>query len=140
MAQKQFKKREAAKPLSSSWDAVLGVLATLLVFVVPFFPDEKLIRPKMQVLELGLFGLVLIVGLRIFLTSRFPLLIKKSSSSFHLLLSIGAWVVVQTILFVMAVEKSLAGNELRRVFPRLERAAKGADRHHHKSQTVCRGT
>ena len=91
---------------------LIGVLACLLVLTVPFVPDEKVVRLKMEALEIGVFVLALAVGLKaIFLET--PTALKSWATKLNL--AVLAWLGVNVLLWSISAEKSLATPELRRV-------------------------
>jgi hypothetical protein len=40
-------------PSFNAWDVAIGLIACAIVFVFPLFPDEKLVRLKLEALEIG---------------------------------------------------------------------------------------
>lgn len=84
----------------------LGALTAALAFVVPFLPDEKLTRMKLQALELGVFALLLVAGIQVILRK-----IKPN----RLACVVAIWALATVALWAMSPEKSLATSELRRV-------------------------
>ena len=94
-----------------SWDYAFGFLICLFAFLFPFFPDEKLIRLKLEVFEASIFILILFLGIKIILTNQIPSL-KNDRGLFWVALS---WTVINFGLGFLSENKSLAFPELRRV-------------------------
>jgi len=103
----------------SSWDHLFGIFASLLVFLVPLFPDEKLIRLKLQVLEYGIFVLAGFAVLRILWDEKgispgfFQA--RENRPRVYVYLAVAIWFLSQAILWFISPEKSLANAEERRI-------------------------
>ncbi len=87
------------------------IVACLIPFVVTFFPDERLVRLKLLGLELGVFLLVTVVGAKLFFESNTGQIRALRPITIISLLFVG----IQTLLWWMTPEKSLATVEMRRV-------------------------
>lgn len=83
-----------------------------MVVALPFFPDEKLVRLKLMVFELGIIALLAAAGSQTIL--RGPG-INPAPERKALLAAIKVWLMVQIGLFFFSKESSLAQAELRRV-------------------------
>ncbi len=99
----------AEPTFGTMWDILPGIVACLIVLVVPFLPDEKLSRLKLEAFEIGVFSLALIVGCQLVL---FGADLNKNKS---LRIAVGVWVLINSGLWFLSKEKSLATPELRRV-------------------------
>jgi len=78
----------------------------LLVFLVPFFPDEKLVRLKLQVLEVGLACVGFGVAWEVFFRAR-----RMSRVQWFVL----GWMLIHFFLLLSSDQKALASQEMRRV-------------------------
>src|SRR5688572_24501097 len=86
------------------WDAALGVLACLIVVLTPLAPDEKLLRLKMQTLELGIAALLTVAVLRMFVGGRSALPTVGRSAAGAVLL----WTGLNVALWVISSDRALA--------------------------------
>lgn len=96
-----------------SW---IGGLACVFAVLFPVFPDEKLVRLKLEVFEIGIFVLAGLVGLRIFFQSQF----KWGEMDWKAWLDpvfavVCVWALVNGGLWFLSEDTSLASAELRRV-------------------------
>ncbi len=110
MSPQKAKSVSEGSPSFNAWDVAIGLIACAIVFVFPLFPDEKLVRLKLEALEIGIFIFALVVGLRTIVESLPS--IKTWPATIYAILS---WVLVTAIFVSTAKEKSQAIVEWRRV-------------------------
>lgn len=112
------KNKKSHSPVAPSADTninILGYLACLFVFLIPFLPDEKIIRLKLEAYEIAILILLALAGARFLLRRDVKDLFKNVSGNF-LTWAAFIWFAVQCALWFIASEKSLANQEMRRVF------------------------
>jgi O-antigen ligase/cytochrome c-type biogenesis protein CcmH/NrfG len=100
----------ASDPISLVFAAPC-VVVCLIPFVIAFFPDERLVRLKLLGLELAVFSLFALVGATFFFDADS----RRIRGLFKAALVSGLFVAVQSALWRMTPEKSLATVEMRRV-------------------------
>ncbi|MFH1367487.1 MAG: tetratricopeptide repeat protein [Elusimicrobiota bacterium] len=105
--QKRFNKE--TQPPNINWQELVPViLLSLVLFFAPLFPDVKLTRPKLLLLETGLYGLLFIW---LFISFAYGKLRVKVSLLTAPVLAYGA---VTALFYFLSPDKIVALNELKR--------------------------
>lgn len=112
MSKKEITKPSHQKPETGAginWTELFPViLLCLVVFFAPVFPDVKLTRPKLLLLETGLYGILLIWLFLRFAAGKFILRISLLTAP------VLAYGLVNLVFYTLSPDKIVALNELKR--------------------------
>ncbi len=103
--------RRPATPVSPPgfWSRLPGYAAIAVALLVPFIPDQKVSRLKLEALELSLLAMLIAVSLRAFFSRETGCPEKK------LAFAVGAWLLITAALSLLSPDRSLAFHEVGRV-------------------------
>ena len=95
--------------LTEIWTQLPIIFLSILLIINPFFPDVQIIRPKLLVLELGIFIIVLSYLIQIILSGSIKY--RKTNLNIPVLI----YVVYIFLIYLVTENKPVAVNELKRM-------------------------
>ena len=112
MAEKTRTNKSEGSPEGAGQNAAAGslpaIIFSILLFLLPLFPDIRLTRPKLMVLEFGLYG-ILFIWLAINLYSG-----KLTLKNTPLLLPIACYLLFVSVYYYFSADRPVALSELKR--------------------------
>jgi len=108
LAKQQEKEKQPVSKTSTLGNDVLAYALAAILFLAPLVPDVKLTRPKLLLLETGLYGILFLWAFRSFYLS------KISPRRSMVLLPAAAYVAASTVFYFLSPDKLVALSELKR--------------------------
>ncbi|MEW6041974.1 MAG: hypothetical protein AB1633_10675, partial [Elusimicrobiota bacterium] len=102
-------KQQATFRKTNTSDLILPLALGCLLLINPFFVDVQVSRPKLLIIELGTFSLLLIFLLRVIISGKLNL------NPININIPIIIYIAYISVLYIVSGNKSVAENEFKRM-------------------------